>query len=287
MTSHVPVHSWRASELGGLDLLHGSFTTHVFSRHTHETYSIGLLRQGAMTFQCRGSTHTLFPGLIGLIQPDEAHNGHADDAAGWTYRNFYPTAEVMHAAFEGQRTGHISRLAPVIDDPALFQELMTAHQTFEVGTSSLARESLMRSALTRLVLRHAAHPPPLPKVGQEHQALARVQAKLEDDLHENVTLSELAQLAGLNGFTLLRAFRQHYGLPPHAYQVQVRLRRAKQLLQLGESPLQVALTLGFADQSHFGRHFRRAYGISPEQYRRGVIPIAVKSLKLSDETRTT
>lgn len=42
-THHAPVQSWRAPELGGLDLLHGTFTTHAFARHTHETYSIGLL----------------------------------------------------------------------------------------------------------------------------------------------------------------------------------------------------------------------------------------------------
>lgn len=50
----MPVQSWRVPELGGLDLLHGSFTTHAFARHTHDTYSIGLLGQGAMTFDCQG-----------------------------------------------------------------------------------------------------------------------------------------------------------------------------------------------------------------------------------------
>ena len=92
---------------------------------------------------------------------------------------------------------------------------------------------------------------------------------LEEDFARNVTLDELAQLAGLNAFTLLRVFRRAYGLPPHAYQLQVRLRHAKRLLRQGETPVRAALETGFADQSHFGRHFRRAFGITPHQYRLG------------------
>ncbi|MEF2279621.1 AraC family transcriptional regulator [Deinococcus sp. YIM 134068] len=269
----VPVRSWRAAELGGLDLLHGSFTTHAFARHTHETYSIGLLGQGAMTFACRGATHTLRPGWIGLIHPDEAHTGHAEDAQGWTYRNLYPPVEAMRGAFAdpGAKAGTASppRLPVLIHDPPLLQALVTAHRAFEERASSLARESLMREALTQLVLRHAARPPALPVPGRESGVLARVRAYLEDDPARNVTLDDLAALAGLNAFTLLRAFRRAYGLPPHAYQVQVRLRHAKRFLREGNTPAEAALRAGFADQSHLGRHFRRTYGVTPHAYRRG------------------
>ena len=269
MTPPVPVHSWRAAELGGFDLLHGSFTTHAFARHTHETYSVGLLERGAMTFACRGRTHTLRPGLIGVIHPDEAHTGHADGREGWTYRNFYPEAAVMRGTFEGEDAAFLPRLPVVIDDPPLMRALVVAHRAFESPASSLAREALMRAALTNLVLRHAARPPAPPVPQQESGALGLVRAKLEEEWASNVTLSELAQLAGLNAFTLLRAFRRAYGLPPHAYQVQVRLRHAKRLLRRGETPVQAALQAGFADQSHFGRHFRRTFGVTPGQYRQG------------------
>jgi hypothetical protein len=58
MLQSVPIRTWRATECGGLDLLHGTFTNHAFRPHTHETYSIGILEHGAMTFACRGSNHT-------------------------------------------------------------------------------------------------------------------------------------------------------------------------------------------------------------------------------------
>lgn len=269
MTPRVSVQSWRAAELGGVDFLHGHFTTHAFARHTHDTYSIGLLSAGAMTFACRGATHTLRPGLVGLIHPDEAHTGRAETRDGWTYRNFYPDAALLRGAFEDAHD-FLPCLPVVIDDPDLFYALVTAYRAFEEGGSSLARESLMREALTRLVVRHATTPPRLRAVGREDRGLALVRAVLEDEFARNVSLDELARSTGLNPFTLLRAFRRAYGLPPHAYQLQVRLRQAKRLLRGGETVAQTAVRVGFADQSHLGRHFRRTFGVTPQQYRTGV-----------------
>ncbi len=268
--SPATVHSWRAAELGGVDFLHGRFTTHAFARHTHDTYSIGLLSAGAMTFACRGEArYTLRPGQIGLILPDEVHTGQGETRAGWTYRNFYPDAHVLTSAFD--RADQVVPYLPVvIDDPALFRALVTAYRAFEEGGSSLARESLMRAALTRLVLRHARRPPTLPKVGREDRALHLVREALTEGFARNVTLGELARQTGLNPFTLLRAFRRAYGLPPHAYQLQVRLRHAKRLLRDGETISGAAVRAGFADQSHLGRHFRRTFGLTPQQYQRGV-----------------
>lgn len=267
----VPVRSWRAAEFGGLDLLHGTFTTHAFSRHTHETYSIGLLGQGAMAFACRGGMHTLRPGMIGVIHPDEVHTGHAEGEDGWTYRNLHPDAALLESLLGelGERRPFLPRLPVVIDDPPLAHALVTAHRAFEQPASSLARESLLHGALGGLITRHAQRPPSPSLPGREPAALGRVRAVLEDEYARNVTLDELARLAGLNAFTLLRAFRRAYGLPPHAYQLQVRLRHARRRLRQGETPAQAALHTGFADQSHLGRHFRRAFGVTPDGYRRG------------------
>lgn len=268
----VPVRSWRAEEFGGLDLLHGTFTTHAFARHTHETYSIGILEQGAMRFDCRGSVHTLRPGLIGVIHPDEVHTGHAPDESGWTYRNLYPdAAEFQRILTElGERVAYLPRLPVVIEDAPLARVLAIAHQSFEQSASSLERESVLRDALTTLLLRHAAGTPTPPMVGPERHALSQVRSMLEEEFTRNLTLETLSSLTGLNAFTLLRAFRRAYGLPPHAYQVQVRLRHAKRFLRQGSTPAQAALQAGFADQSHFGRHFRRTFGITPHQYRLGL-----------------
>ena len=72
----------------------------------------------------------------------------------------------------------------------------------------------------------------------------------------------------IDRFRLTRAFKSAFGLPPHAYLVQLRLARARHWLAKGEQPADVAIALGFADQSHLGRWFVRAYGLTPAAYRK-------------------
>ena len=75
-------------------------------------------------------------------------------------------------------------------------------------------------------------------------------------------------MTGLSQFALLRAFRAETGLPPHAYLNQIRVRRARTLLDGGITPADVAMTTGFADQAHLTRHFKRVVGVPPGAYQR-------------------
>ncbi|WP_410967232.1 helix-turn-helix transcriptional regulator, partial [Salmonella sp. SAL4436] len=82
-------------------------------------------------------------------------------------------------------------------------------------------------------------------------------------LHHDIGLEQLAAACNIDRFRLSRAFKAAFGLAPHAYLVQLRLAHARRLLAAGASPAQVAPALGFADQSHLGRWFLRAYGMTP------------------------
>lgn len=84
------------------------------------------------------------------------------------------------------------------------------------------------------------------------------------------SLTELAGELGCNQFVLLRAFRREMGVPPHAFVLRVRIERARQLLARGSEITEVAHGLGFADQSHFTRHFKRVVGLAPAAYQRRV-----------------
>jgi len=96
-------------------------------------------------------------------------------------------------------------------------------------------------------------------------------ARMRECLHAeglNVDLETLAKQAGLSRFQALRAFKQRYGLPPHAYQLCLRISHARRLLRDGAPAADVALRCGFADQSHFIRHFKRLNGVTPMQFAR-------------------
>jgi len=94
-------------------------------------------------------------------------------------------------------------------------------------------------------------------------------ARMRECLNEeglSIDLETLAKRAGLSRFQALRAFKQRYGLPPHAYQLCLRMGHARRLLLEGAPAADVAVRCGFADQSHFTRHFKRFHGVTPMQY---------------------
>lgn len=90
---------------------------------------------------------------------------------------------------------------------------------------------------------------------------------LREHFAENISLTKLAQVAGLSPFHFARVFTQEFGMPPHAFQTQLRVSHAKSLLRLGWPIAAAACEVGFADQSHLNRHFKRLVEPSPGRYR--------------------
>jgi AraC-like DNA-binding protein/mannose-6-phosphate isomerase-like protein (cupin superfamily) len=84
-----------------------------------------------------------------------------------------------------------------------------------------------------------------------------------------VTVGAVASRMRVSREGFSRTFVKRYGLPPHAYWVMHRLNRARDRLRAGQHVADVAFETGFADQSHLGRWFKRAFGITPALYRRG------------------
>jgi AraC-like DNA-binding protein len=98
--------------------------------------------------------------------------------------------------------------------------------------------------------------------------MARVRDAIEQRYAESLSLAELSRIAGLSLHHFIRAFRAEVGLTPHAYVVDVRVRRARDLLRAGVAPAEVALRVGFADQAHLTRVFKARIGVAPGAFRR-------------------
>jgi AraC-like DNA-binding protein len=100
------------------------------------------------------------------------------------------------------------------------------------------------------------------------RAAERIRECLHYDTAATVDLSTLAKQVGVSRYQALRLFKRRYGLPPHTYQLSVRLALAQKALREGHQPVEVATQYGFVDQSHFTRHFKRLLGVTPAQYAR-------------------
>jgi AraC-like DNA-binding protein len=262
---------WRHAAVDGVDLLRARYVTHRYGRHAHETYTFGLIEAGVEEFEYGGTLQRASAGAVALLDPDVVHTGHAATPAGWSYRVLYPEVSVVTdvAAELGWPAGTPRFPQTVLHDPATAALLRSAHQAAEHG-DQLASSTLLRAVLAGLLRGHAASGP-VAGPGQARRAPAAVRA-VRDLLHERLAdppaLAELAAMTGLSQFALLRAFRAATGLPPHAYVNHLRVRQARLLLDGGEPAADVAAQVGFADQAHLTRHFKRVVGVPPAAYQR-------------------
>jgi hypothetical protein len=122
--SPSPAQDWstfKPTPIAGSTLMHAHFRQHMFERHSHETYSIGLTVSGVQTFHCGGSLHASLPGDLILFNPDEAHDGQRGAPEGFGYSMLYlPQAAVEACADRkaGLRLPMYFRY-PLVRDPAL------------------------------------------------------------------------------------------------------------------------------------------------------------------------
>src|SRR5262249_28970370 len=142
----------------------------------------------------------------------------------------------------------------VLYDDDLSKRFLRLHMAFDGVSTQLGRDIGLLSMLGALVRRHAGMPGVRESVTGPRRAVQLARAYLEDNHAANVSLLELEQVAALSPFHLARLFQQEVGMPPHAYQIQVRVAHAKRLLLRGLPVSRVASETGFFDLSHFTRH---------------------------------
>ncbi|WP_428986001.1 AraC family transcriptional regulator [Streptomyces pyxinicus] len=260
---------WRYAELPGVDLLRARYVRKAFVRHTHEHFVIAALTDGVEVFHHRGSDVSVGAGALALINPDTPHTGRAGVPEGWLYGALYPSPEVV-AAIAAETTavrGTPGFASPVLDDPYTVRLVHQVLRAADEG-NALAADTLLRVAVTRLLrLNGGPLPQRRPRTAGARIA-ARARAVLEERIAAPPTLEALATDLGTSPFALLRAFRDAYGMPPHTWLTDVRVRRARHLLDAGTAPAEAAVAVGFTDQPHLNRHFTRIVGVPPGAYQR-------------------
>jgi len=248
------------SALAGVQVV-AADSAHAFARHTHETFGIGLVERGAQTSLSGRGMVEAGAGDVITVNPGEVHDGAPIGEAGRAWRMLYIDPAVI--------ADTVADIAPAtrtfeLHDPVLADPRIAARVSRLLSAASDSGSEALLLALVADVLRR-----------QEGQVLdtrsfatiAAARARIDDDPAMPVSLAELARLAGLTRFQVLRAFARETGLTPHAYQVQRRIDLARRLMA-GNMPLaEAALAAGFADQAHMTRVFTRKYGLTPAAYR--------------------
>ncbi|MEW6137819.1 MAG: AraC family transcriptional regulator [Thermodesulfobacteriota bacterium] len=260
----------RLHELGDVELLKASYCTHSFAKHFHECYAFGVIESGALGFFYRGKNVVASEGEINLAIPGESHDGFAAAEHGWRYRMLYVSTDLVSRAVSEvtDKPGGLPFFREgVIQDRALAARIRSCHVSLERRQASLLeKETSLLAIIVDLVTRHAEEKPIPSKAPVGHRSVGRAREYLHAHYGDKISLEKLSTVAGLSRYHLLRLFAREVGLPPHAYLIQVRVRKAKELMTQGMPLAEVALCTGFCDQSHLNRLFKRVVGVAPGEY---------------------
>jgi AraC-like DNA-binding protein len=251
----------------GIERMEAWFQGPAYRKHRHDTYAICLTTAGVQGFDYRGAAEVSLPGQVVVLHPDELHDGRAATAAGFGYRIIYVEPALI---FEAARAicGRDCAL-PFVRSPVVFSPKLAAaiSGAFLGANHPLAADSLVLQLAEGLVAADPSCGRARAPRRLDIAAVDRAREFLDAERARVVGSAELEALTGLGRYELARQFRLVCGTSPYRYLLMRRLDRARQLLAEGRALADTALEAGFADQAHFTRMFRAAYGLTPARYR--------------------
>ena len=238
-----------------------------FPNHFHEYYVIGYIENGKRRLLCKGKEYIMESGDVVLFNPGEPHTCEQVDGKALDYRCINIQPEIMRkACFE--ITG--KEYLPVFTSQVMFHSelvpvLKELHEMIMEEEKDFRKEEIFFFLLEQLIEEYT---------DEMFQEADKIQSKevrticefLEMHYAETITLTDLCNLTGLSKYYLLRSFTRQKGISPYSYLENIRIEKAKKMLEQGVLPIDAALQTGFSDQSHFSNFFKKFIGLTPKQY---------------------
>ena len=248
-----------------MEALHARFVHHAYVPHSHPTWTVAVVHDGAARFEVETTHQRADRGELFVLEPEAVHTGMAAVPEGWAYKVLYLDPALLHDWEERDGAAPKAARWVVFRDRALRNSLLRMHAVLAAGTGGLELDECVVGAIDAL-RPHLRPGPSAARGGYEHAAVRRARVYLSEHWDQPVALAALSSFAGLTRFELVRRFREQTGLTPHAFQTNLRVERARAMLSAGEPIARVAAACGFADQPHLTRTFRRAVGVTPGRF---------------------
>lgn len=256
------VRAWDPDVPGITEVLHATFPSHAYPMHTHDTWTVLLVDAGGVRYDLDHRQHQTETSRVVLLPPHVAHDGRAAGNHGFRKRVLYLDAAQVDIRRMGRAVDQ-----PDWTDPALRTAVDRVHRAVQRPGDELEAEGWLAIATARLG-RHVAGADPAPAQSRAPTLARRLQDLLDDHVVDGISLATASAALGARPSHLVRAFGREMGISPHRYLVGRRLDLARRLLLTGKQPNVVAAEVGFYDQAHLTRHFKRTLGVTPAAYAR-------------------
>jgi AraC-like DNA-binding protein len=240
-----------------------------YTRHSHEHFSIGAITAGRSTYLHEQSEFQVSAGTVVLMNPGDVHACNPIDDQPWSYLMLYVETpwltDLQHQLGFGQDQAFRRFSITHLHDADLFAGLKGLYEVLvDEQHDILRKHSAAVEFFTDVQQRLNPGDQPL---RESNFKLERAAEYIRDNCTQLLKLEDICAAAQLSPSYLIRAFKQHYGMTPHAFVLNQRIQFAREQLRSGKLIADVALEAGFADQAHFQRVFKQHLAATPGQYK--------------------
>ena len=255
------VRAWKPVVPGISEVFHARFIRHRYPLHTHDDWTVFTVDGGAIRYDLDRRDRGVGRGIVTLLPPHVVHDGRPATSAGFRKRVLYIGTDVIPDRLTGRAVDN-----PDIGDPGLLSMIGQLHALLEHPDDALAAESSLGAIGERIRMHLGECVADRTKLGRDRNLAAQLRDVLEAHLFETMTLASAGRSLDLTTPQLVRVFKRTYGITPHQYVIACRIEAARKRLLSGQSVVKTATDVGFHDQAHFSRHFKRHVGESPARF---------------------